>query len=87
MAILKSILAGLLFLTPRFVTYEVVYEHSKDTGQWEPVCDVSEIEPGETYEKVGTVNGFEWLWFGFDYREEYPLRDFDNRGSNGNSDL
>lgn len=85
--ILKSIWAWVLFLTPRFVSYECVFEHCKDTGRWEPVCDVDEIEPGERFEKVGWVKGFEWLWFGWNYREEYPLRDFDNdRGRDGDSD-
>lgn len=82
MKILKTLWEYVLFFTPRVVTSEVVYELA-DGGEWVPVCEVKDIQPGEYYERVGKVRSFQWLWFGFDYLEEYPLRKFDNRRPRG----
>lgn len=83
MKILKIIWEYVLFFTPRIVTEELVYELAEG-GEWVPVCEVSQIKPGEHFEKVGKVSSFQWLCFAFDYAEEYPLRTF-HGGGRGNS--
>lgn len=82
MKILKNLWANVLFMVPHISTSEVVFELA-DGGEWVPVCEVKNIQPGEYYEKVGKVRSFQWLWFGFDFQEEYPLRKFDNRRPRG----
>lgn len=83
MKILKIIWEYVLFFTPRIVNEEMVFE-MMEGGEWVPVCDVRDIRPGEYYQKVGKVRSFVWMWFGFDYQEEFPLRDY-HGGVRGNS--
>lgn len=84
MKLLKTLWHYILFVVPRITTSEVVFELA-DGGEWLPVCDVKHIRPGEYYQKVGRVRSFQWLWWGFDFQQECPLRKFDNRGPRGNS--
>lgn len=83
MKILKTIWEYVLFFTPRIVTEELVYELA-DGGEWVPVCDVKYIQLGQYCQKVGRVRSIQWLWFGIDFQQECPLRDF-HGGRRGNS--
>lgn len=82
MKILKWLWECVLFIVPRIVTSEVVFELA-DGGEWVPVCEVKYIQPGEYYQRVGRVRSIQWLWFGLDIQQEIPLRNFDNRGQRG----
>ena len=77
--LLKSLWANVLFCVPRIVTSEVVFELA-DGGEWLPVCDVKYIQPGQYCQKVGRVRSIQWLWFGIDFQQECPLRDFNGGG-------
>lgn len=87
MKILKNLWANVLFMVPHVVTSEVVFELAEG-GEWVPVCDVKHVDPCQYYQKVGKVRSFQWLWFGIDFQQEHPLRDFHNNhgwGKRGNS--
>lgn len=73
--LLKTLWANVQFCVPRIVTSEVVFELA-DGGEWLPVCDVKYIQPGQYYQKIGRVRSIQWLWFGIDFQQECPLRDF-----------
>ena len=83
MKILKNLWANVLFMVPHVVTSEVVFELAEG-GEWVPVCDVKHVDPRQYYQKVGKVRSFQWLWFGIDFQQECPLRDF-HGGRRGNS--
>ncbi len=82
MKILKTIWEYVLFCVPRITTTEMVFEMA-DGGEWVPVTEVRHINPGRYYQKVGRMRSIQWLWFGIDFQQESPLRDF--RGDRGNT--
>lgn len=83
MKTLRTLWEYVLFMVPHVVTSEVVFELAEG-GEWVPVCDVKHVDPCQYYQKVGKVRSFQWLWFGIDFQQEHPLRDF-NGGRRGNS--
>lgn len=82
MKTLRTLWEYILFIVPHISTSEVVFELAEG-GEWVPVCDVKHVDPCQYYQKVGKVRSFQWLWFGIDFQQEYPLRDF--RGNRGNT--
>ncbi|GKX51801.1 hypothetical protein SOASR029_21100 [Budvicia aquatica] len=52
------------FLLPRFVTEDVVFEELICRGRaesWSPACAITDIKPGERYEKIGTIRSFKFM--------------------------
>ena len=43
-------------LLPRFITEEAAMELVD--GEWQPVCSMEDVEPGEVFDGVGTIKGF-----------------------------
>lgn len=67
------------FILPRFVTEDVVFEELICRGHvdsWSPACAVSEIKPGERYEKIGTIRRFKFLGMSYGIQLVGELRDF-----------
>lgn len=83
MKVLKSLWHLLVFVTQHIYTDEAVFELD-DKGEWQPVCSVDDVQPGEYFQKTGKVRAFQWLCFGFVFQREAELRDF-NGGRRGNS--
>lgn len=73
--LLKTLWEYILFCVPRITTTEVVFELAEG-GEWVPVCDVKYIQPGQYCQKVGRVRSLQWLWFGINFQQEHPLREF-----------
>lgn len=84
MKLLKTLWELLVFMTPHIYTDEAVFEQD-DNGEWFPVCCVEDVQPGEFFKKTGKVRAFQWLWFGFVFMRENPLRDFENGRPRGDS--
>lgn len=64
------LVAGLLI--PRFITEKVAIEHNggEDGGwaDWDIVCSLEDVEPGEVFDGIATVDAFTWLGRGVTYR-------------------
>lgn len=64
------------FLIPRFVTEEVALRYVGDDftttrSEWddyEIACSLSDVEPGEIFDGIATVDCFQAFGFGFAYR-------------------
>lgn len=84
MKLLKWLWELAVFLIPHVYTDEAVFEMD-DKGEWQPVCSVADVQPGEYFQKVGKIRAFQWLCFGFMFRREAVLRDFKNGGHRGDS--
>ena len=59
-------------LIPRFLTEDVALRFvggdRTDLGSYEIVCAMSDIQPGEVFDAVATVDSFGWLNIGFTAR-------------------
>lgn len=79
------------FLVPRFITEEVALRYVGDPitttwsewGDYEIECSLSDVEPGESFDGIATVDSFVFLWFGITYRvgnfRAWPEGDVVNR--------
>lgn len=59
------------YLIPHFTTYDVAIERISDGNRWgdfEIVCCLCDVEPGERFDGVATVDSFEFLGLGITYR-------------------
>lgn len=61
------------FIIPRFVSEDVALRYSPgcdpaDWGAYEIVCSMDDLEPGEHYDAVASVDSFSFLFFGITYR-------------------
>lgn len=61
------------FIIPRFITEDVALRYvpgcdPADWGAYEIVCSLSDVEPGEVFDAVATVDAFSFLFFGITYR-------------------
>ena len=75
----KAKAAGLFlwdFLIPRFITEDVALRYVGDdfTATWsewddyEIACSLMDVEPGECFDGIPTVDAFQFLGFGMAYR-------------------
>lgn len=72
---LKTIASWLRFaadiLIPRFITEDVALMRVGPGSGWddfEIACSMIDVQPGERFDGVASVDAFQWLGFGFAYR-------------------
>lgn len=64
------------FLIPRFVTEDVALRYvgddfttcSSEWGDYEIACSMIDVDPGEVFDWIATVDAFQAFGFGFAYR-------------------
>lgn len=72
----KAIAAFIWDMAPRFITEDVALRYVGDPitttrsewGDYEIECSLSDVEPGESFDGIATVDSFVFLWFGITYR-------------------
>jgi hypothetical protein len=64
------------FIIPRFISEEVALRYigvgfKTDTHDWsayEIVCSLGDVQPGESFDAIASVDAFQFLFFGVTYR-------------------
>lgn len=58
-------------LVPRFITEDVAIERVGDGSSWDDfmiVCSLADVDPGERFDGIATVEAFQFLGIGVTYR-------------------
>ena len=58
-------------IVPRFITEDVAMEQIAPGSDWdsfEIACSMSDVQPGEVFDGIATVDSFAWLGLGITYR-------------------
>lgn len=61
---MRKLIDALLFCIPRFITEDVALELT-DEGDYEIVCSMSDIEPGERFDGVVEVTSLAFMWWAY----------------------
>jgi len=72
----ESALFVLDLLIPRFITEDVALRYVGDPvasnwsewGDYEIACSLADVQPGEEFDGIGSVDAFQFLGFGMAYR-------------------
>lgn len=73
---ITTLLFALDFIVPRFITEDVALRYVGDpvTSNWsewrdyEIACSLADVQPGEEFDGIGSVDAFQFLGFGLTYR-------------------
>jgi len=66
-----ALLFALDIAIPRFITEDVALERIDPGIAWESfdiACSLSDVQPGEVFDAIATVDAFQFLGFGITYR-------------------
>lgn len=58
-------------LVPRFITEDVAIKRVGNSSSWdefEIVCSLADVDPGEQFDGIATVDCFQFLGIGISYR-------------------
>lgn len=73
---ITTLLFALDFIVPRFITEDValryvgnpVMSSFSEWGDYEIACSLADVQPGEEFDGIGSVDAFQFLGFGMAYR-------------------
>ena len=73
---ITTLLFALDFIVPRFITEDValryvgnpVMSSFSEWGDYEISCSLDDVQPGEEFDGIGSVDAFQFLGFGLTYR-------------------
>jgi len=74
--VITTLLFALDFIVPRFITEDValryvgnpVMSSFSEWGDYEIACSMDDVQPGEEFDGIGSVDAFQFLGFGLTYR-------------------
>ena len=73
---ITTLLFALDFIVPRLITEDVALRYVGDPvtsnwsewGDYEIACSLADVQPGEEFDGIGSVDAFQFLGFGLTYR-------------------
>lgn len=73
---ITTLLFALDFIVPRFITEDVALRYVGDPvapnmsewGDYEIACSLADVQPGEEFDGIGSVDAFQFIGFGLVYR-------------------
>ena len=73
---ITTLLFALDFIVPRFITEDValryvgnpVMSSFSEWGDYEIACSMDDVQPGEEFDGIGSVDAFQFIGFGLTHR-------------------